>query len=114
MRVRLWAMSLAALLIGFAATTLSAEVVRIDVTSRADVVGGQPFGAAGPYEKLIGRIYFAVDPRRSSDHDDIAGNDFVLVYVHAAAETDAIAAVPHASSLGRFERGQRRRWNGRS
>jgi len=63
MRVRLWAMSLAALVIGFAATPLSAEVVRIDVSSRADLVGGQPFGAAGPYEKLAGRIYFAVDPR---------------------------------------------------
>jgi hypothetical protein len=31
---------------------LSAEVVRIDVPSRADVVNGQPFGPAGPYEKL--------------------------------------------------------------
>ena len=30
--------------------------------SRGDLVGGQPFGAAGPYEKLSGRIYFAVDP----------------------------------------------------
>ena len=63
MRVTLSATSLAALVIGFAATPLSAEVVRIDVTSRADLVGGQPFGAAGPYEKLAGRIYFAVDPR---------------------------------------------------
>ena len=39
-----------------------AEVVRIEVASRADLVGGKPFGATGPYEKLMGRIYFEVDP----------------------------------------------------
>ena len=46
----------------FAAAPSSAEVVRIDVQSRSDLVGGQPFGAAGPYEKLSGKIFFAVDP----------------------------------------------------
>jgi hypothetical protein len=40
----------------------AAEVVRIEVTSRADVAGGKAFGATGPYEKLAGRIYFEVDP----------------------------------------------------
>ena len=39
-----------------------AEVVRIEVASRADLVGGKPFGGTGPYEKLMGRIYFEVDP----------------------------------------------------
>jgi hypothetical protein len=49
-------------LLGLAASLASAEVVRIDVQSRSDLLGGQPFGAAGPYEKLSGKIYFAVDP----------------------------------------------------
>ena len=40
----------------------AAEVVRIEVQSRADVAGGKTFGATGPYEKLAGRIYFEVDP----------------------------------------------------
>ena len=40
----------------------SAEVVRIAVQSHGDLVGGQPFGAAGPYEKIAGKIFFAVDP----------------------------------------------------
>ena len=40
----------------------AAEVVRIQVTSRADVADGNSFGATGPYEKLAGRIYFEVDP----------------------------------------------------
>jgi hypothetical protein len=44
------------------AAPVAAEVVRIDVKSRADVLAGQSVGAAGPYEKLSGRIYFAVDP----------------------------------------------------
>jgi hypothetical protein len=44
-----------------------AEVVRIEVKSRADVLAGKPFGSAGPYEKLSGTIYFAVDPRNSAN-----------------------------------------------
>jgi Alpha/beta hydrolase domain len=49
-------------LIAFAATPLSAEVVRIDVQSRSDLIGGQAFGAAGSFEKIAGKIFFAVDP----------------------------------------------------
>jgi len=30
--------------------------------SRTDVQEGKPFGNAGPYEKIVGRVYFAVDP----------------------------------------------------
>src|SRR5262245_28216784 len=40
----------------------SAEVVRIEVQSRADLAGGQAFGTVGAYEKLAGKIFFAVDP----------------------------------------------------
>ena len=50
------------LLAALMAAPASAEVVRIEVHSRGDLVGGQPFGAAGPYEKLAGKIFFAVDP----------------------------------------------------
>ncbi len=44
-------------------TPLHAEVVRVQVTSRGDVAGGQAFGKVGPYETIRGRLYFAVDPR---------------------------------------------------
>jgi hypothetical protein len=40
----------------------SAEVTRVTVTSRTTVAGGQSFGAKGPYERLVGRIEFALDP----------------------------------------------------
>ena len=41
---------------------LQARVVRVEITSRAEIENGKPFGAAGAYEKIIGRVYFAVDP----------------------------------------------------
>jgi len=44
-----------------------AEVVRIEVKSRADVLGGKTFGASGAYEKISGKIYFTVDPRNSAN-----------------------------------------------
>lgn len=47
------------------AAPVHAEVVRFEVKSRADVAAGKVFGAAGPYEKVTGKIYFAVDPRNS-------------------------------------------------
>jgi alpha/beta hydrolase family protein len=62
MRVKLLALWVVALTIGVAVAPVSAEVVRIEVTSRADLVGGQPFGAAGAYEKLSGKVFFAIDP----------------------------------------------------
>ncbi len=61
-------MSLKRVLVVFLfALPLHAEVVRIDVTSREDVRSGKLFGAAGSFESLSGKIYFAVDPRNSAN-----------------------------------------------
>src|SRR4051812_19298263 len=49
------------------ALPLRAEVVRIEVQSRTDVLAGKLFGSAGAYEKLSGKMYFAVDPGNSAD-----------------------------------------------
>src|SRR3954451_5006814 len=38
-------------------------VVTVRVVERTDVESGKAFGAAGPYEQLVTRAYFAVDPR---------------------------------------------------
>ena len=43
-------------------SSASAEVVRIEVQSRSDLAGGQSFGSAGSYEKLSGKLFFAIDP----------------------------------------------------
>jgi hypothetical protein len=41
---------------------VQAELTRVEITSRADVLNGKAFGNVGPYEKLHGKAYFAVDP----------------------------------------------------
>jgi Alpha/beta hydrolase domain len=42
-----------------------ARVVRVEVTSRADVLNGKSWGKAGAYEKIAGKVYFAVDPKNA-------------------------------------------------
>jgi hypothetical protein len=42
--------------------TARAEVTKVEITSRADVLGGKAFGCAGSYEKLVGKVYYSVDP----------------------------------------------------
>src|ERR1700679_209880 len=41
---------------------LRAEVVRVEISRRQDVLGGKAFGTAGAYEKLAGKVYYAVAP----------------------------------------------------
>ena len=47
--------------------TASAEVVRVEVDSRSDVAGGMSYGLAGSYERIVGTIYFAVDPDNAAN-----------------------------------------------
>src|ERR1051325_1083872 len=49
------------------ALPLQAEVVRVEVKSRTDILAGKSFATAGSFEKLSGKIYFAVDPRNSAN-----------------------------------------------
>ena len=51
-----------------------AEVSRIDITSREDVLMGRSFGVAGAYEKLKGTISFTLDPK-DPDNSAIVGID---------------------------------------
>jgi hypothetical protein len=41
-----------------------ARVLRLRIERREAVLGGKPFGLAGPYEKLVGKVDFALDPKR--------------------------------------------------
>ncbi len=45
------------------AVDASAELARIEVEERRDVLSGKSFGLPGPYEILRGRLYFALDAR---------------------------------------------------
>src|SRR5882724_13069035 len=50
----------AALFFFLAIPSLFAHVTRVEISSRTDVLGGQSFGNAGPYERLTGKIFFSV------------------------------------------------------
>ena len=48
--------------IAFASHAARAEVTGIEIASRSDVLAGKSFGDAGSYEKIIGKVHFAIDP----------------------------------------------------
>jgi hypothetical protein len=48
--------------IAFASHAARAEVTGIEIASRSDVLAGKSFGDAGCYEKIIGKVHFAIDP----------------------------------------------------
>jgi hypothetical protein len=51
----------------FATSMAAAEVTRLDVARRELVLNGQAFGKAGPYEKLVGTVHFALDPKAKAN-----------------------------------------------
>ena len=55
-------LALAGLCLALHPIRAGAEVTKVVITSRAVVAGGQSFGTVGTYEKLVGRIEFALDP----------------------------------------------------
>jgi hypothetical protein len=46
----------------FSAAVSDAHVTRVEIISRTDIQDGHAFGLAGIYEKIVGRVYFAVSP----------------------------------------------------
>ena len=48
--------------LSLASSAADARVVRLRIERREIVLNGRPFGAAGSYEKLIGRVDFGLDP----------------------------------------------------
>src|SRR5712671_6178910 len=55
-------MALMAFAMALEPATIRAEVTRVEISSRQDVLNGKAFGTVGAYEKLAGKVYFAVDP----------------------------------------------------
>jgi hypothetical protein len=62
MRFLIARISLVLMLVGTAVSIAEARVVRVEIASRGDIENGKTFGTAGAYEKITGRIFFAVDP----------------------------------------------------
>ena len=42
--------------------SVQAELVRFEITERVPFADGHSFGEVGPYERIVGRAYFALDP----------------------------------------------------
>jgi hypothetical protein len=55
-------LGLAVLALSLLPSAAEARVVRVTIDRRETVLGGQPFGLAGPYETLVGTVEFALDP----------------------------------------------------
>src|SRR5258707_6327046 len=49
-------------LLALAPSLCEARVARLRIERREVVLNGRAFGAAGPYEKLVGKVDFGVDP----------------------------------------------------
>ena len=60
---RMLGIVLVALVVALAPAIVRAEVVRVEIANKQDVLNGKAFGTVGAYEKLVGKIYFAVDPK---------------------------------------------------
>jgi hypothetical protein len=45
------------------ATAADARVVSLEIQKREPVLSGKAFGGAGSYEKLVGKVHFALDPK---------------------------------------------------
>src|SRR3954463_5568019 len=65
-----------------------ARVVRLRVERREAVLDGRAFGAAGPYEKLVGKVDFALDPSSPRNADIV---DLKLAPRNARGEVEASA-----------------------
>src|SRR4051812_19691722 len=53
---------IAAIVLLVGSSAAEARVVRLRIERREPVLNGRAFGAAGPYEKLIGKVDFGLDP----------------------------------------------------
>ena len=70
------------------AAPLSAQVVRLEITSRDPMHAGEPAGAAGPFELIRGRIHGEVDPR--DPHNAII-QDLALAPRNARGKVEYVA-----------------------
>jgi hypothetical protein len=66
-RVLIRTFALALLLALAMPTAALARVVRVTIETREVIGGGTSFGAAGAYERITGRVYFAFDPANPHD-----------------------------------------------
>ena len=70
------------------ATTSTAQVTRLEIASRDSAASGQPFGSAGPYVNVRGRVHGQLDPR---DRRNRIIQDLDLAPRNAAGKVEYVA-----------------------
>jgi hypothetical protein len=78
----------AAVAIVLTSSLAEARVVRLRIERREAVLNGRPFGAAGPYEKLVGKVDFGLDPALPRNGDIV---DLRLAPRNARGEVESSA-----------------------
>ena len=79
-------------------------VTAFEVALRRPLAGGAPFGDAGPYEELKGRLRYAIDPGHAANR---GVTDLALAPLNAAglvefsADLSLLAPVDRARASGR-------------
>ena len=68
------------------ASTADARVLRLRIERRELILDCRAFGAAGPYEKLVGKVDFALDPALPRNGDIV---DLKLALCNARGEVEA-------------------------
>jgi len=71
-----------------AAAAADARVVRLRIERREVILNGRAFGAAGPYEKLVGKVDFGLDPALPRNGEIV---DLKLAPRNAGGEVEASA-----------------------
>src|SRR5216684_8409168 len=76
------------MMLGLASSAADARVVRLRIERREVILDGRAFGAAGPYEKLVGKVDFGLDPALPRNRDIV---DLKLAPRNAHGEVEASA-----------------------
>ena len=78
----------ATMMLALSASVADARVLRLRIERREVVLNGRAFGAAGPYEKLVGKVDFGLDPNLPRNGDIV---DLKLAPRNARGEVEASA-----------------------
>ena len=76
-----------------------ARVVRFEVRERVDVLSGRAWGNSGPYEKVMGRVYFAADPKNPHNRQ-VVDLDKAPINSQGEVEFSADVYILHPKSGG--------------
>jgi hypothetical protein len=81
-------LGMGALCAALIATAADARVTRLEILRREPILGGQSFAGAGAYEKLVGKVHFALDPKLAIN---LAIVDLALAPENARGEVEFTA-----------------------